>query len=386
MKIKRFKARTFAEALEMVKKELSEDAVILSSEEKKGLRPYVEVTAAVDFDEMVQQRFGDSEVPPICSTKLPNYSNVDEIKREIEEIKKALEEMRFSGFEITLPEKKKKVFRTLRVKGIKEEFALRLCERVRGEEALMEALRNDMARVHEGIESCSFLHSPRSIMLIGPTGVGKTTTMAKLAALAIREKKRVAIINLDTYRIGAPEQIRTYARILGIPIQMASDSRELKEGLRRFSADRELVLIDTTGRNPKDEAYINQISSLCSDIGKDRDISERLPLELHLLMNTNSDSEYMIEAYRYYRLLPINYVAFTKVDEALRFGNIYNMIMTYQRPIAYITTGQKVPDDIEFLGIDRIVRLILNGWEADMKACQSREIVNQDNADAERFI
>lgn len=364
MKIKRFKAKTFSEALEMVKKELSEEAVILSSEEKKGLRSYVEVTAAVDYDrgegEEVKRLSGEgvtghgSTVPHIISST----PSLEEIKQEIEKIRGTLEEMKFSGFDFTLPEKKRKVFQILRAKGIKEEFCLRLCERAKGTEDLVEVIKGDISKT---IKNQGERSGNQAIMLVGPTGVGKTTTIAKLAAQAIKERKRPAIINLDTYRIGAPEQIRIYARILGIPLLTVSNARELTEGLKRFSEDRDIVFLDTTGRNPRDEGYINEIRTICSAVSEDKEISSVSPLDLHLLMNTNSDSDCMIEAYRYYRLLPINHIAFTKVDEAVRFGNIYNMIMTYQRPVAYITTGQKVPDDIEFPEIDRIAGLILRG-------------------------
>lgn len=382
MKIKKFKAKTFAEALEMVKKELSEEAVILSSEEKKGLRSYVEITAAVDYDQGSNSSKGQGfeilnnelKNPEIQGSNpspytLPLTPSFEEIKQEIEKIRRDLEEMRFSGFEITLPENKRKIFHIVRSKGIKEDFSLRLCERVKGTEDLLEVIKGDISKTIKIQEKRS---GNRAIMLVGPTGVGKTTTIAKLASQAIRERKRTAIINLDTYRIGAPEQIRIYARILGIPLLTVSNARELREGLKRFSGERDIVFLDTTGRNPKDEGYINEIRTICTALSEDKEISSVFPLELQLLMNTNSDSDYMIETYRYYRMLPVNYIAFTKIDEAVRYGNIYNMIMIYQRPVAYITTGQKVPDDIEFLGIDRIVRLILNGWEADMKACQSR--------------
>lgn len=369
MKIKRFKAKTFAEALEAVKKELGQEAVILSSEEKRGLSPYVEVTAAVDYDEsatfgeVFKKEFKRQEVTADTQPPALSVPSLEDIKKEIETIKRSLEEMRFSGFEIKLPDKKRKVFHLLRDRGIQEEFALRLCEKVKEPEGIIDLIKADI-NIKIGKGSQRFDLCPRrAIMMVGPTGVGKTTTIAKLAALAVREKKRAAIINLDAYRIGAPEQIRIYARILGIPLHRASNLKELREGLERFSADRELVFIDTTGRNPRDEGYINELSLICSDIGKDKEISERLPLETHLLINTNSDSGFMIEAYRYYSRLPLTYIALTKIDEAVRFGNIYNMIMTYEKPVAYITTGQKVPDDIEFPQEDRVANLILGKGE-----------------------
>lgn len=387
MKIKRFKARTFTLAIEMVKKELGQEAVILSSEEKRGLRPYVEVTAAVDYEEATkafrkifeeeskgsETKIQGSDFRSNSQFRISNpvspipTSSFEELRKEIEKIKESLEEMKFSGLEIRLPDRKRKIFHILRAKGIREEFSLRLCDMVKEPFRIDEAIRKD---INERIGQNQFTlnpSAPRAIMLVGPTGVGKTTTVAKLAALAIREKRRTAIINLDTYRIGAPEQIKTYARILGIPLHTASSAKELKEGLKRFSEDRELVFIDTTGRNPRDEGYINALLSLCSDLMEDRDTSERFLLETHLLMNANGDSDFMIEAYRYYRILPLSYIAFTKADEAVRFGNIYNMIMTYGRPVAYITTGQKVPDDIEFPETEVITRLIVQGYQSPFK-------------------
>lgn len=364
MKIKMFKARTFADALKMVKRELGSEAVILSSEEKKGLRPYVEVTAAVDYDDsgfgkVFEEEF-KRENPP--SPTLPGQpADLNDIKKEIERIKESLKEIRFSGFEINLNEKKKKIFHFLRSRGVKEEFAFMVCDKAKKLEEIFEIIKADISTRMDKKGYHFNLSSPRAIMIVGPTGVGKTTTIAKLTAKAIREKKRAGIINLDTYRIGAPEQIRTYARLLGIPLHMASNGEELKEGLRRFSRDRELVFIDTTGRNPRDEGYLNKLLSIRSDVWEDREISERFPLEIHLLMNTNSDIDFTIESYRYYRLLPLDYIALTKTDEAVRFGNIYNMIMTYERPIAYLTTGQKVPDDIAFPEQDEIARLIIQG-------------------------
>jgi flagellar biosynthesis protein FlhF len=378
MKIKKFKAKTFSEALEMVKKELSADAVILSSEEKRGLRPYVEVTAAVDYEMTVEEkdRRGtgeDSGTGVIKERSIPSPDNKEsatihltegissDIKREIEKIKEALEEMRFSGFEITLPQRKKKVFNILREKGVKEEFALRLSDKTTAPEELRKVIKDDLAK-GISLRDMGEKAARGAIMLLGPTGVGKTTTVAKLAARAVRQGRRAAIINLDTYRIGAIEQIRIYARLLGIPLYLASNAKELKEGLRRFSKEREIVFIDTTGRNPRDEGHIGDIISICSEVWADGEIAEAFPLELHLLMNTNCDSDFLIESYRYYRRLPLSYIAFTKIDEATRLGNIYNMMMTYQRPVAYITTGQKVPDDIEFPEIEDIASLILKGY------------------------
>ena len=239
----------------------------------------------------------------------------------------------------------------LRERSVRDEFALRLCDKARDV--------NDIASlISEDIRVKERTNSRRAVMLIGPTGVGKTTTIAKLSARALKEGRRVAVINLDTYRIGAVEQMRIYTRIMGIPLAVASSVAELRRSLHNFSKTRDIVFIDTTGRNPREEAYIDGILETFS-VSSGEEPSSEFPLELHLLMSASADDAFMIEAYRSYRRLPIDSIAFTKVDEAVRFGSLYNLMLTYQKPVAYITTGQTVPDDLEFTNHQSLANLIL---------------------------
>jgi flagellar biosynthesis protein FlhF len=190
----------------------------------------------------------------------------------------------------------------------------------------------------------------RALMFIGPTGVGKTTTIAKLAARAIQNGRRVGIISLDTYRIGAIEQVRIYAKIMGIPLSVVSNGKEFKNSLSTFAGTREMIFIDTSGRNPHDNEYIREMLE---------NVGIGFPLELHLLMSANYDDEFMVDTFRSYGKLPVDYLSITKIDESVRFGSLYNLLLIYQRPVAFLTTGQKVPDDIESASVDRLVNLIL---------------------------
>jgi flagellar biosynthesis protein FlhF len=361
MKIKKFKARNFADALDLVKKELSEDAIILSSEEKRGIRPFVEVTAAVDYDSGY-----NPPTPPLekggkegfekgghggiansefrtPNSELLSSTLVDEIKNEIGSLKGIIENMKNTGYNLSLPPEKRMILHFLMRRSIREEFALRLCEKAKDLSQIPSLISND-------IKVKPMSTDKKAVMLIGPTGVGKTTTIAKLSALAIQEGKKAAMVNLDTYRIGAVEQVRIYSRIMGIPLSIVSQGKELEECLLRYSESRDIIFIDTTGRNPRDESYINEIMSICQI---------KVPVELHLLMSASSDDEFMIDAYRFYRMLPVDYIAFTKVDEAVRYGTLYNLLLTYQKPVAFVTTGQKVPGDIEFITPDKLTNLIL---------------------------
>ena len=373
MKIKKFKARNFAEALELVKKELSEDAIILSTEEKKGVRPFVEVTAAVDYDnekfkvrnsenttgaltvnevERSEVRGQRSEIEnkifEAHDSRLTTHnSSIEEIKSEIEILRETIEIMRNNGYEISLPPNKRMILSFLRERSVQEEFALSLCGKANDLNDIPPLISADI-KVKES--SISNEGGKKAVMLIGPTGVGKTTTIAKLSALAIKDSKRVGIINLDSYRIGALEQMRIYSRIMGIPLSIVSNTNELRNGFSKFAENRDIIFIDTTGRNPNDEAYINYIIEICKT---------EIPLEIHLLMSANCDNEFMMKACKFYTKLPIDYVVLTKVDEAVRFGSLYNLLLTYRKPVAYITTGQNVPGDIEFVTVDKLVNLIL---------------------------
>jgi flagellar biosynthesis protein FlhF len=369
MKIKRFEAGSFREALARVKKELGHDAVILSSEEIGGLKPMVEVVAGIDHDmdrevtlnayslkkesepETEKSARSDkvslSSYPPFQKTKaLPAYH--DQVLQELQKLRENLEELRNKGYEVSLPEGKKRMYQYLRNRFIREDLALQLTEKAVCLNDLSGLIRNDLQAGWDWSEK-------KVVILIGSTGVGKTTTAAKLCGQAIKQNRKVGLISLDTFRIGAIEQIRIYSRILGVPLTIASSPEEVRNGISK-SADRDLIIIDTTGRNPKDQAYRNELKAVY-DLG--------IPMETHLLISGSSSENFMSESLSHYQNLPVNRIAFTKMDEAGGFGTIYNLSMQAQKPIVYLTTGQKVPNDIEFYSDVQLVDLILNQNQDD---------------------
>lgn len=364
MKIKRFRAKSFSEALELVKRELGEDAVVLSTEEKRGIIPSVEVVAAVDYDDPSEgyKKF-PSQIRDKNGGQISTVTPVQEIRQlfsEIEVLKSTLNELKRNGYELSLPDNKREILNYLRERAIRDEFSMRLLEKVKTKEEVLRQISMEL-KIRRPV------FNKRAIMLVGPTGSGKTTTIAKLAWIALKQGHRVGLLSLDTYRIGAMEQIRIYARIMGLPLFVVSGEKELKEGLEKFSS-KDTVLIDTTGRSPSDRQFISQLSSITDEIKK------RSPggfsLEIHLLISSNSDEASMIEAYNSYRELPINSIAFTKVDEVVRFGHLYNFYLTYQKPVSYITTGQVVPDDIKFPDQRELASIILR------KGYYLQEVVN----------
>lgn len=192
--------------------------------------------------------------------------------------------------------------------------------------------------------------SPHVIALIGPTGVGKTTTLAKLAAnLKLRDKHRVGLITLDTYRIAAVDQLKRYADIIGSPLRVVSGVEDLKEAVRSMQ-EFDFLLIDTAGRSPNDTLKLNELRGLLN-------VAE--PDEVHLVLSTTASAECLELAINRFADVRVDKLIFTKLDEAPHLGIVLNVVRKANKCLSYITTGQDVPDDIEVGHGKRLAELIL---------------------------
>jgi flagellar biosynthesis protein FlhF len=176
------------------------------------------------------------------------------------------------------------------------------------------------------------------IALVGSTGVGKTTSVAKLAArYALRHGQRsVALVTTDCYRIGAHEQLFTYGRILGVPVQVASSHEELQSTLASL-ADRRLVLIDTAGMSQRDLRLAEQLATL-RDSG--------FPLRTYLVLNVTTQLNVLDEAVRAFGKAALEGCILTKVDEAASLGGVLSVVAKHRLPLAYVGDGQRVPEDL----------------------------------------
>lgn len=191
------------------------------------------------------------------------------------------------------------------------------------------------------------------ISFIGPTGVGKTTTLAKLAAqYTLFQQKKVAILTIDTYRIGAVEQLQTYAEIIGVPLQVVISPAELAAVLEK-NKDREHILIDTTGRPFTKREQVEELSSFLTEIKR--------PHDIFLLLSSNTKNRDLFQAIEYFTSCSFNKLIFTKTDETLTLGSIFNVVEHVQLPVVYITNGQNVPDDIAAVNAGSLARLIFEG-------------------------
>jgi flagellar biosynthesis protein FlhF len=186
---------------------------------------------------------------------------------------------------------------------------------------------------------------------VGPTGVGKTTTIAKLAAQhALGEKKKVALLTIDTYRIAAVEQLRIFAKLIGIPLEVVMSASELERSLA-LHREKDLLLIDTAGRSQRDTAQMAELAS-CFAHGKRATV--------HLVLSATASQQNLADIVERFRPLALESLIFTKLDESNTFGGILNTALQVHVPLSYLTTGQRVPEDIEVATPERVVDLILN--------------------------
>jgi flagellar biosynthesis protein FlhF len=209
-----------------------------------------------------------------------------------------------------------------------------------------------------GVEQCIALAPPirpvagtrRIVALVGPTGVGKTTTVAKLAAnLKLTQGARVGLITVDTYRIAAVEQLKTYAEIIDLPLAVVNDPSEMPRALDELGSV-EVVFIDTAGRSPRDEVKIRELSEF---------LEQARPDETHLVLSAVAGPRSLQAALERFSTVAVDRLILTKLDEADSLGALLAVLGQSNRPVSYITTGQAVPDDIEPANRKRLARLIL---------------------------
>jgi len=218
-------------------------------------------------------------------------------------------------------------------------------------------LRDDLAtrileRLHHIKDAQPIAQSSRLVAFVGPTGVGKTTTVAKLAALhVLAGKRKVGLVTTDTFRIAAVEQLRTYAGILNIPIEVVHKPSEMQTALERLR-NCDLVLIDTAGRNFLVDGHLHDVRSMLQSFDID---------ETYLVLSMTSKPEDLDTLAASFCQIPIDKFLFTKMDETTSYGAILNLLLTYQKPISYVTTGQNVPDDIEVASLEKLLHLVIGG-------------------------
>ena len=190
----------------------------------------------------------------------------------------------------------------------------------------------------------------RKVLFVGSTGIGKTTTIAKLAAMqSLWDGRKVVLITADTYRIAAVEQLRTYAKILGIPIEIVFSPQEVAEAVERHP-EADLFLLDTAGRNHQDGKRMSELKALYEAFQPDA---------VHLVLAANIKYRDMLDVVDRMGIIPLSALLFTKIDETSSCGPILSLVRDFRLPLSFLTTGQNVPNDIEVASAERLVELLL---------------------------
>jgi len=340
MQVRTFRAPTISQALELVKKELGPDAIILSNKKVTPAvgKPQVEVMAAVDKETGKPDGNGGGARPA-----------GQEIHNELKEIKGFLSMLISSkGYwtQLQMEEPLAEIYHGLLVRGLDEKYTYMLLKDIVGqlEDARLgkrELLtfcrrlldRIDIARPFEQFPTAA----AHCFTFVGPTGVGKTTTLAKLAALLkVRYKLTVGVISIDTYRIGAVDQLKTYTDILELPFQVVQNHDDLQRARQHFG-DYDVVLIDTIGKNYLDRQHIEDLLAVFEADGG---------YHHFLVLSATAKDEDLAQTIKNFSALKTDSLIFTKVDETLNHGSMLNQLLRFRRPLSYLGTGQRVPEDL----------------------------------------
>ncbi len=199
-------------------------------------------------------------------------------------------------------------------------------------------------------------YGPKTVVFIGPTGVGKTTTIAKIASrYAVEQKKKVALLTMDTYRIAAAEQLRTYANILMVPFRVVYTEEELLTALRDFQ-DYDYILMDTAGHSPQNREQLAAMKKLLNNT-----VKEAADCFFYLVLSATTKYKDLIKIVDSYSKIAEYQLIFTKLDETEALGNLLNLRLYTNASIAYVTYGQNVPDDIEIFNPQKTVKQLLGG-------------------------
>lgn len=195
---------------------------------------------------------------------------------------------------------------------------------------------------------------PKVVLFMGPTGVGKTTTIAKIASrFAVDEKKKVALLTADTYRIAAAEQLRTYANIMEVPFRVVYTAEEAREAIESFR-DVDFIFVDTAGHSHQNEEKLDNMKILMEAVGQ---IAE---YQVFIVLSATTKYRDLLKIASSYRELTDYQLIFTKLDETATLGNLLNVKLYVDTPVAFVTYGQNVPDDMELFNPQKTVKQLLS--------------------------
>jgi flagellar biosynthesis protein FlhF len=368
MIVRSYTGRTVPEALEKVKNDLGDNALIIETRTIRepgllGRKSGYEVVAASDDSgprPSVRSVVPTPPGPPAIKSWTPDPLDAPIANQASSLARERSEDAAAIALEEELASIRKQLSRLATGQGtprahLSEEIANSLEETELPGEIVAE-LDEAMARTNNRLHSSKhrdFLNllmarnlncagaidwtTTQKLMLVGPTGVGKTTTIAKIAGeLVLKKNRRVVLITIDTYRVGAQEQLRTYADLLDIPLEVATTPAQFGALMRRYESY-DNILIDTAGRSPGDATRIHELKAFCRAVNG---------IGVMLAVAATSGRAEFAAVVERFSILPIAHAVITKLDECAAPGRLYGCLRRHRLPINYITNGQEVPDDI----------------------------------------
>ncbi len=413
MIIKKFQAETETGAMELAKEELGKDAIVMNIKTIKPRGIYklfkkskVEVTAAIDesptskkepeekrayqppeavieesaiekklndLQELLEKQMVVNAAGSIHSAKAADHSSASDRTEPGNDYTRAVEEEAVKEPEREAANMKNSaankrvaciqlIYNQLLENEVDEKYTNQIITEIEGALKRDASVDNILGAVYQkiilklGIPETLEIEEGKTkyVFFIGPTGVGKTTTIAKIASsFKLGQKARVALLTADTYRIAAVEQLRTYAGILDIPIKVVYSAEELAETKKEF-AGFDLVLVDTAGRSHKSKEQCEDLKRLISAIPAE----ER---ETYLVLSATTKYRDLVKITEVYEEISDFRLIFTKLDETSSVGNVFNIRMLTEAPLSYNTWGQNVPDDIGKIDAQKIAKQLLGG-------------------------
>jgi flagellar biosynthesis protein FlhF len=402
--IKKFQANTETDAIMLAKEEMGKDAIVMNIKTiaPKGIyklfqKPLVEITAAVD-DTVAYKNEKKKVEPSYSSRKMNNpdiiYDDYDTpatgsnvvgytgepsaIEQKLNDLQNLLEKQLIAKEADGVREKKEDetnkpetnknlaclqlVYNQLVANEVDEIYANQIMSEIDGSLSKDSSIDKILASVYQklvlklGQPKTIELGNdhPKFIFFIGPTGVGKTTTIAKIASqYKMKHNAKIAFLTADTYRIAAVEQLRTYANILGIPLEVVYTEEDLEKAQSKY-VNFDLVFVDTAGRSHRSREQRDDLESLLNVIPDENK-------EIYLVLSATTKYKDLIRITEVYSDIANYNLIFTKLDETGSIGNLFNIRMLTNAPLSYVTFGQNVPDDINKIDAQNIAKRLLRG-------------------------
>ena len=394
MQIKRFEAKDMRTALQLIKKELGPDAVILSARSLKKENKIigrvkavgVEVTAAVDGYHI------STEVNSALAVgALNNYRRNATSSHGV--LSKGNSQQSFGGRIKMLYDRKRShrpakttgsanedvladVFQHLLSQEVKRDIANEIIDALKDiysdsrtdtSGRVVSDISNILKHKRNGAKALvGKATGCRVIAVVGPTGVGKTTTVAKLAArYVIEHHQNVALLSLDSDRVGGTSDLKVYAKAIGVPFKAATTPAVFKAAVHEFRKS-DIVLVDTCGCNPKQQDQIDDLKAFMDCMGA---------IEIHLALSATGKESDLLNTFRCMNTIDVQHLIFTKLDESCTYGNLINVLMKHPLPLSFVTNGREVPNAIETGSMDKLVEYLLGTFK------KRKEVLNADRAD-----